>query len=91
MCFFASCGLVSDCLDLYTIAKLSIFVLMENLEKEASVALDYLSRISKEAEKKFDEFLPPVSDRPERLHEAMRYSMFAGGKRLRGGLRHERP
>ena len=53
---------------------------MENLEKEASVALDYLSRISKEAEKKFDEFLPPVSDRPERLHEAMRYSMFAGGK-----------
>ena len=40
MCFFASCGLVSDCLDLYTIAKLSIFVLMENLEKEASVALE---------------------------------------------------
>lgn len=84
--FFAYCGLVSVCLDLYTIAKLSIFVLMENLEKEASAALDYLSRISKEAEKKFDEFLPPVADRPERLHEAMRYSMFAGGKRLRPAL-----
>ena len=40
---------------------------METLEKEAAVALDYLSRISKEAEKKFDEFLPPVADRPERL------------------------
>ena len=59
---------------------------METLEKEAAVALDYLSRISKEAEKKFDEFLPPVADRPERLHEAMRYSMFAGGKRLRPAL-----
>ena len=59
---------------------------METLEKEAAVALDYLSRISKEAEKKFEEFLPPVADRPERLHEAMRYSMFAGGKRLRPAL-----
>ena len=59
---------------------------MENLEKEAAVALDYLSRISKVAEKKFEEFLPPVADRPERLHEAMRYSMFAGGKRLRPAL-----
>lgn len=59
---------------------------MESLEKEAAVALDYLSRVSKEAEKKFDELLPPVTDRPCRLHEAMRYSMFAGGKRLRPAL-----
>lgn len=59
---------------------------METLEKEAALAQDYLSRISKEAEAKFDEFLPPVTDRPERLHEAMRYSMFAGGKRLRPAL-----
>ena len=59
---------------------------METLEKEAALALDYLSRISKEAEAKFDTFLPPVTDRPNRLHEAMRYSMFAGGKRLRPAL-----
>lgn len=59
---------------------------MESLEKEAAVALDYLSRISKEAEKAFDEFLPSDHDRPCRLHEAMRYSMFAGGKRLRPAL-----
>ncbi|MCF0222359.1 MAG: polyprenyl synthetase family protein [Fibrobacter sp.] len=59
---------------------------MESLEKEAAVALDYLSRISVEAEKKFDELLPPVTDQPCRLHEAMRYSMFAGGKRLRPAL-----
>ena len=59
---------------------------MENLEKESAIAQDYLARIAKEAEAKFDEHLPPVSDRPCRLHEAMRYSMFAGGKRLRPGL-----
>lgn len=59
---------------------------METLEKEAALAQDYLSRISREAEAKFDEFLPPVSDRPNRLHEAIRYSMFAGGKRLRPAL-----
>jgi len=28
-------------------------------------------------------FLPPVSTRPSSIHEAMRYSVFAGGKRLR--------
>ncbi|HKW94166.1 MAG TPA: farnesyl diphosphate synthase [Methylomirabilota bacterium] len=30
-----------------------------------------------------DRFLPPETDRPESLHKAMRYSVFAGGKRLR--------
>lgn len=59
---------------------------MQSIEKDSAVAQDYLSRIAKEAEAKFDEHLPPVSDRPCRLHEAMRYSMFAGGKRLRPGL-----
>ncbi|MCC7300874.1 MAG: polyprenyl synthetase family protein, partial [Verrucomicrobia bacterium] len=30
-----------------------------------------------------DALLPPAGERPAKLHEAMRYSMFAGGKRLR--------
>ncbi len=30
-----------------------------------------------------DHFLPPEGERPESLHKAMRYSVFAGGKRLR--------
>ena len=59
---------------------------MQSIDKESAIAQDYLARIAKEAESKFDEHLPPVSDRPCRLHEAMRYSMFAGGKRLRPGL-----
>ena len=59
---------------------------MENLEKESAVAQEYLARVAKEAEAKFDEHLPPENETPCRLHEAMRYSMFAGGKRLRPGL-----
>ena len=30
-----------------------------------------------------DRFLPPESQRPKKLHQAMRYSVFSGGKRLR--------
>ena len=59
---------------------------MQSIESEAKIAQDYLARIAIDAEAKFDEHLPPVTDRPCRLHEAMRYSMFAGGKRLRPGL-----
>ena len=59
---------------------------MQSIESEANIAQEYLARIAKDAEEKFDEHLPPVKDRPCRLHEAMRYSMFAGGKRLRPGL-----
>ncbi|HEX3729158.1 MAG TPA: farnesyl diphosphate synthase, partial [Opitutaceae bacterium] len=34
-------------------------------------------------EQGIDRYLPPAAERPERLHTAMRYSMQAGGKRLR--------
>lgn len=33
-----------------------------------------------------DRYLPPASCYPAKIHEAMRYSLFAGGKRLRGAL-----
>jgi farnesyl diphosphate synthase len=33
--------------------------------------------------KKLDEVLPPASQAPERLHDAMRYAVFNGGKRVR--------
>ncbi|MBX3739191.1 MAG: polyprenyl synthetase family protein [Candidatus Didemnitutus sp.] len=36
-----------------------------------------------QVERGIDELLPPAATRPARLHEAMRYSMQAGGKRLR--------
>jgi geranylgeranyl diphosphate synthase type II len=59
---------------------------MQSLEKEAAVAAQYLSSISSQMESRFEEFLPSEKERPCRLHEAMRYSMFAGGKRLRPAL-----
>lgn len=49
-------------------------------------AHDYLEKIGILVDNKLDLHLPPATDRPHRLHEAMRYSMFAGGKRLRPAL-----
>lgn len=41
------------------------------------------AELTARAERGIDRLLPPASDIPARLHEAMRYSMQAGGKRLR--------
>lgn len=38
------------------------------------------------ADAALESWLPPASEAPQRLHEAMRYSVFAGGKRLRPAL-----
>lgn len=43
----------------------------------------YLSEKKKLIEKKLDTLLPPESEYPEIIHRAMRYSVFAGGKRIR--------
>jgi len=59
---------------------------MHDLEAQAALALDYLKKVSVLAEQKFDSHLPPESEVPQNLHKAMRYSMFAGGKRLRPAL-----
>jgi len=53
-----------------------------NFEK----AVNYLKKVSAITDQKLDEHIPQDCDRPETLHEAMRYSMFAGGKRLRPAL-----
>lgn len=59
---------------------------MHDLEAQAALALDYLKKVSVLAEQKFDLHLPPENEVPQNLHKAMRYSMFAGGKRLRPAL-----
>lgn len=43
----------------------------------------YLSRRKALVEEALDRFLTPPPDAPERLAAAMRYSLFAGGKRIR--------
>ncbi|MGL4401762.1 MAG: polyprenyl synthetase family protein [Luteolibacter sp.] len=44
---------------------------------------DYLSTRTAEVDAALDAFLPKAKDRPATIHAAMRYSVFAGGKRLR--------
>jgi geranylgeranyl diphosphate synthase type II len=43
----------------------------------------YLIARQKEVDRALDRFLPKASVRPATIHRAMRYSLFAGGKRLR--------
>ena len=43
----------------------------------------YWSARQKEVEKALNQFLPKATLKPTTMHESMRYSLFAGGKRLR--------
>ncbi len=43
----------------------------------------YLSERQRKIDRALDRFLPKESVRPVTIHKAMRYSLFAGGKRLR--------
>lgn len=50
---------------------------------------DFLHRLDAmrpEIDESLDRLVPEATDRPARLHEAMRYSLFAGGKRVRPAL-----
>ncbi len=44
---------------------------------------DYLHARREEVDRALDRFLPRATARPATIHKAMRYSLFAGGKRLR--------
>lgn len=44
---------------------------------------DYLQHQSAAVDKALDSYLPRANVKPATLHKAMRYSLFAGGKRLR--------
>ena len=43
----------------------------------------YWSARQKKVEVALNRFLPSAGTRPKTIHQAMRYSLFAGGKRLR--------
>jgi geranylgeranyl diphosphate synthase type II len=43
----------------------------------------YLASRQKEVDRALDRFLPKETAKPATIHKAMRYSLFAGGKRLR--------
>jgi len=46
----------------------------------------YLLRQSEAVNRGLDRFLPKATTKPATIHKAMRYSLFAGGKRLRPAL-----
>lgn len=53
----------------------------------APVDLDaYLASTTEAVNRALDQFLPKATTRPATIHRAMRYSLFAGGKRLRPAL-----
>ncbi len=47
---------------------------------------DYLNRCGRFVDRGLRRLLPPAVAKPKALHQAMRYSVFAGGKRLRPAL-----
>nr|MBN2277080.1 polyprenyl synthetase family protein [candidate division Zixibacteria bacterium] len=49
----------------------------------APTGIDYLQQKQAEIDRLLDYYLPPESDSPQRLHQAMRYSVLAAGKRIR--------
>ena len=46
----------------------------------------FLTESAARADARLDQTLPPASESPEILHEAMRYAVYSGGKRLRPAL-----
>jgi geranylgeranyl diphosphate synthase type II len=47
---------------------------------------NYLKQQADAINQALEALLPPAGERPDKLHKAMRYSVFAGGKRLRPAL-----
>ena len=46
----------------------------------------FLATRTEAVNRALDRFLPPAATRPATIHKAMRYSLFAGGKRMRPAL-----
>jgi geranylgeranyl diphosphate synthase type II len=57
-----------------------------SVEASCRSAEAFLKESAAWIEARLDRILPPASAQPRRLHGAMRYSLFAGGKRLRPAL-----
>src|SRR5580692_10262921 len=52
--------------------------------ERAAMTLDaYIAAQQKTVETAFNRWVPPETEPPATIHRAMRYSLFAGGKRIR--------
>jgi len=59
---------------------------LHSKEKEPFQLESFLAESSAKVNHALDKFLPKSSTRPATIHKAMRYSLFAGGKRMRPAL-----
>jgi geranylgeranyl diphosphate synthase type II len=58
-----------------------------SLQSQTPLSLEeYLATRTAGVNRALDRFLPPASAKPATIHRAMRYSLFAGGKRIRPAL-----
>ncbi len=58
----------------------------EASQRKLSELQDYLHSQSEAVNEALDRSLPKASTKPQTIHKAMRYSLFAGGKRMRPAL-----
>jgi geranylgeranyl diphosphate synthase type II len=57
---------------------------VQDPERSASMDIQkYLSESKQQVDEYLDRLLPPEHEEPPTIHKAMRYSVFAGGKRVR--------
>jgi geranylgeranyl diphosphate synthase, type II len=64
-------------------------VVKSKASKSAPAQFDlsgYLETSTRAVNEALDHFLPPATAKPATIHKAMRYSLFAGGKRMRPAL-----
>lgn len=59
---------------------------MQEIHQHAQRAQEYMLKVVSRVEHMLEKHLPPENLVPQDLHKAMRYSVFAGGKRLRPAL-----
>ena len=55
-------------------------------DSQEAIATAALARVQKDAEGALERWLPRPDEPPAKLHEAMRYSVLGGGKRVRPTL-----
>lgn len=66
---------------------MSVTIKRLNLRSPTPLRLEeYLATRTASVNRALDRFLPPAAARPATIHRAMRYSLFAGGKRIRPAL-----
>src|SRR5437879_4292472 len=58
----------------------------ESPSKRLFALQEYVATQTEAVNRALDHFLPAATARPTTIHKAMRYSLFAGGKRIRPAL-----